>query len=197
VRQVVVGIVVLAVAVLLVVGFVRALPEAMERQKQGRIHRIKALCDEPLHAEPANRKLGMLPVDAPGFEVADWAGRKISLDSLRGRAVLLNFWATWCQTCVVEMPSLERLADAEKRRPITFLAVSVDENWDVVRKFFAGGSKLTVALDVEKKLPTQYGTDKFPETFLIDKDGRVLYYVVSDRDWSTPEMKACMEAIAD
>ena len=182
---------------LLAVAFVIALPDAVDKQRQGRVNRIHALCDETLRPTPVNAALGGFPTDAPDFTLADFAGRNVTLSSLRGRAVLVNFWFTKCEPCVVEVPSFEKLAVAEKKRPFTMLAVSVDEDWPTVRSFFHEGTPLTVLLDADKKVPARYGTDKFPETFVIDKDGKVLYYVVSDRDWSSPAMKACIDAIAD
>jgi thiol-disulfide isomerase/thioredoxin len=193
-RRVVAAIPLLAGA-LLVLAFVRALPAAVERERAGRDNAVRAVCEPALRPEPHSPALGALPADAPDFTLRDYAGREMTLSSLRGRVVLVNFWATWCPTCVVEMPSLEKLAAAEKGRPFSLLAVSVDESWDVVRRFFAGGSALTVLLDKDRGVPARYGTEKFPESFLIDRDGRVRYFVVSDRDWSTPEAIACIDAL--
>ena len=134
---------------------------------------------------------------APDFTLKDWSGKDISLSSLRGRVVLLNFWATWCSTCVVEMPSMERLKNMQAGRDFTLLAVSVDEGWDDIRRFFQKGTKMTVVHDPEKKTPRLYGTEKFPETYIIDKEGNVRFYVVSNRDWDSPGMKACMDALID
>jgi peroxiredoxin len=193
-----------ALALALGVMFLRALPTAVERQKSGRDAAERAVCVAALNPDWQNPALGPLRssgpsaeggVDAPDFKLKDYAGREIQLSSLRGRVVLVNFWATWCQTCVVEMPSLDQLAAAEKGKPFTLLAVSVDENWDVVRNFFAQGTTLTVLLDPDKSVPPKYGTDKFPESFLIDRDGKVRYYVISDRNWASPDVKACIDKL--
>jgi peroxiredoxin len=138
-----------------------------------------------------------LPAPAPDFTLKDYAGREVALSSLRGRVVLVNFWATWCPTCKVEMPSLEMLAAAEKNKPFTLLAVSVDDDWETVRNYFRGGSRMTVLLDKDKTAPKTYGTSQFPETFIVDKDGNVRYFVVSDRDWSSREVRACIDALID
>ena len=186
------------VAILLSVAFARALPALVDREKTGREAAMRGVCELVLRPEEAAPGLGgSLPVPAPDFTLKDWAGREVSLSSLRGRVVLLNFWATWCPTCVVEMPSLERLKAMEAGRDFSLVAVSVDEKWDEVRRFFREGTKMTVLLDEEKKVPARWGTEKFPETFLIDKEGRVRFYVVSDRDWSTPGMKSCIDALID
>jgi len=111
--------------------------------------------------------------------------------------VLVNFWATWCATCVVEMPSMERLVSRMSGKPFRLLAVSVDEGWAPIRKFFAQGSPLEILLDVERTVPKLYGTEKFPESFLIDRDGVLRYYIVSNRDWSTGDVAGCIDALLE
>jgi peroxiredoxin len=183
-------------AVLLLGLFGRALPEAAERARDGYRRSHEAACDA-LQPAPTNAVLGELPRPAPDFTLKDYAGREVSLSSLRGQVVLVNFWATWCKTCVVEMPSMERLVHNMKDKPFRLLAVSVDDDWDAVRKFFARGTQLQVLLDTGRDIPKRYGTDKFPESFLIDREGNVRYYVISDRDWSKPEVGACIDSLLD
>lgn len=199
VKQTLVWLSVALVCGLLVVQFIRALPDAVERQRVGRSAAVRAVCEPALRPEPHNSALGDLSLgtaDAPDFKLRDYAGREVALSSLRGRVVVLNFWATWCPTCVVEMPSLDRLALSEKGKPVSVLAVSVDENWDLVRNFFAQGTAMTVLLDSEKASSTRYGTEKFPETFVIDPDGKIRYYVISDRDWNSPDIRACLDQLS-
>ena len=122
----------------------------------------------------------------------------VSLSSLRGRVVLLNFWATWCNTCVVEMPSLEKLAKRMQGKPFTMLGVSVDENWELMRSFFPEGSAMTVLLDKNKVTAGPFRHRKIPETFIIDPDGMIRYYVISDREiWHSNEVQQCLEALLD
>jgi peroxiredoxin len=186
----------IAIALLMIALFGRALPEAAERARDGFRRTHEAAC-EALQPAAANPVLGELPAPAPDFTAKDYAGREVSLSSLRGQVVLVNFWATWCKTCVVEMPSMERLVQKMNGRPFRLLAVSVDDDWPTVRKFFAGGTKLQVLLDSERNIPKRYGTEKFPESFVVDKDGNVRYYVISDRDWSKPEVAACLDSLMD
>ena len=185
----------------LLVAFVVALPAAVEKERTGRENAVRAVCDPVLQSERAAPALGDLPVAAPEFALSDWNGKKVSLASQRGRVVLVNFWATWCPTCVVEMPSLEALVDSQKGKPFTMLAVSVDQKWDEVKDFFRqgvwafSGTRMTVLLDEERSVPKRYGTEKFPETFIVDKEGRVRFYVISDRNWGTAEMRNCIDAL--
>ena len=83
-------------------------------------------------------------------------------------------------------------------KPFTMLGVSVDENWELVRNFFPEGSAMTVLLDKNKSQPARFGTEKFPETFIIDPDGMIRYYVISDREiWHSNEVQQCLEALLD
>ena len=180
----------------LVALFVRALPDAMARARDGEHAARESACDA-LQPAPMNAALGRLPSPAPDFTLKDYAGREVKLSSLRGQVVLVNFWATWCGTCVVEMPSMERLVENMRGKPFRLLAVSVDDDWAAVRKYFAKGTPLEVLLDSARAVPKRWGTEKFPESFLVDKDGTIRYYIVSNRDWSTPAVSACIDAMLD
>ena len=184
------------VAGIMLVLFVRALPDAMARARDGE-HAGRAAACEALQPTAVNDALGQLPVAAPDFTLKDYAGREVKLSSLRGQVVMVNFWATWCNTCVVEMASMERLVEKERGKNFRLLAVSVDDDWAAVRKFFAKGTPLEVLLDSGRDVPKKWGTEKFPESFLIDKDGTIRYYIVSNRDWSAPTVTACIDALLD
>jgi cytochrome c biogenesis protein CcmG, thiol:disulfide interchange protein DsbE len=127
----------------------------------------------------------------PDFDLADRTGKHWSLGKLRGQPVLVSFWATWCPPCVEEMPSLEALARRLEGKA-TVLAISVDEDWATVDKFFPKGTALTVLLDPSREIPARYGTSKFPETFLVDREGRVRHAFINKRDWSPEEAVACI-----
>jgi peroxiredoxin len=133
--------------------------------------------------------------EAPDFELKDVSGRSISLRSLRGHPVFLNFWATWCPPCTEEMPSMENLAVGLDGTDVRTVAVSVDEDWDVIKRFFSSGTRLGVLLDQSREVPKRYGTDKFPETYFIDARGFVRHYFINKRDWSRPEAIACLESL--
>ncbi|HEY7954370.1 MAG: peroxiredoxin family protein [Polyangia bacterium] len=185
-----------AVGVLLLVLFAMALPAAAARARTGLDRRSDALCGA-LEPTPDNPTLGSFPVAAPDFTLKDYAGRSVTLSQLRGNVVLVNFWATWCKTCVVEMPSMERMVAHMQGKPFRLLAVSIDDDWPTVRKFFEHGTDLDVLLDADKEVPKAYGTSKFPESFIVDKTGTIRYYVVSDRDWTRPAIEACLDSLAD
>jgi cytochrome c biogenesis protein CcmG, thiol:disulfide interchange protein DsbE len=128
------------------------------------------------------------------FEVTDLGGKKFSLRSLRGQPVLVSFFATWCPPCVEEAPSLEILAHRLGDKA-TVVVVSVDEDLDALKKFYAKGSATVVVRDESRKVPASFGTFKFPESFLIDQEGSVRYAFINKRDWSVPEAESCVEGL--
>ena len=158
------------------------------------LSRTRAAACEALRPDPLPAVLKARG-STPGFELTDAAGRKISLQSQLGHPVFLNFWATWCPPCTEEMPSMEALAAGLEGSDVRTMAVSVDEDWDVVKRFFARGTRLGVLLDPTKEVSKSFGTEKFPETFLIDAQGRVRHYFINKRDWSRPEAIACLESL--
>lgn len=183
-----------AIAGLLLVLFVLAVPDAVQRTMMGALRPSQAAC-EVLTPTPTSPVLGTFPVAAPAFALKDFTGRELSLSSLRGTVVLVNFWATWCATCAVEMPSMEKLVTRMRGKPFRLLAISVDDGWPEIRKFFEAGTPLEILLDTPKAVAKQFGTEKFPESFLIDKRGQVRAFIVSDRDWSKPDVEACIESL--
>jgi peroxiredoxin len=132
---------------------------------------------------------------AADFTLTDMQGTSWTLKNLKGKVVLVNFWATWCPPCVEEVPAMEDLAHRLEKTDIRMLAVSVDESWDIVKRFFANGTKMGVLLDLSKNVPKSYGTEKYPESFMIDASGKVRHYFINKRDWSKPEALACLESL--
>ena len=130
----------------------------------------------------------------PKFDLPDLTGKQISLRSLLGKPVLVSFFATWCPPCVEEAPSLEVLASRLGKKA-TVAVVSVDEDLDALKKFYAKGSAATVVRDDSRKVPASFGTSKFPESFLLDANGKVRYAFINKRDWSLPEAVACVEGL--
>ncbi len=115
--------------------------------------------------------------------------RKLSLSQLRGKVVVLNFWATWCPPCIEEMPSLVQMQQRLKDRDITVLAVSVDVDEDAYYKFLKDHKvDLLTVRDPSHKSSDLYGTFKYPETYIIDRSGTLRRKFIGAVDWNTPEI---------
>jgi thiol-disulfide isomerase/thioredoxin len=127
---------------------------------------------------------------APNFTVTDLGGREVKLADLRGKVVVLNFWATWCPPCREEIPSMMRLNQAMAGRPFQMLAVSIDEGGKAAVEgyFKQSGTSLPAFLDTDHSVGKLYGLTGVPETFVIDKKGVILKKIVGPMDWSAPEV---------
>ena len=126
--------------------------------------------------------------NAPDFTVQD-SDRKITLSELRGKVVVLNFWATWCAPCIEELPSLVNLQQKMSNKGITVLAVSVDQDESLYRRFVQDHNvNLLTVRDANQKSNNLYGTFKFPETYIIDRNGVMRRKFIGPVDWATPEV---------
>jgi peroxiredoxin len=125
---------------------------------------------------------------APEFRLPALDGKQVGLADYRGKVVMVHFWATWCPPCVEEIPTLERLYRGLFGKDFALLAVSVDEGGvDAVNSFMQRNRlSLPVLLDPGRSVAGLYGTFKFPETYLIDRNGIVRYKVIGPRDWTVP-----------
>jgi peroxiredoxin len=111
------------------------------------------------------------------------------LDDYQGKVVLLNFWATWCLPCVYEMPSLNATYEGFRDDGFVVLGISVDENAEQYSDFLRdAGVTFPTARDPERSVSMRYGTMKYPESYLISRDGNVLRKYVGPEEWSRPEI---------
>jgi peroxiredoxin len=125
---------------------------------------------------------------APDFSLQD-SSRTVALSGLKGKVVVLNFWATWCPPCVDEMPSLIQLQSQLKDKGVTVLAVSLDVDESAYNKFLKDYKvELLAVRDPNQKSSALYGTFKYPETYIIDRDGKVRRKFVGPVDWNQPEI---------
>jgi peroxiredoxin len=124
---------------------------------------------------------------APDFRLPALDGAEHSLSALRGRVVLLNFWATWCKPCEDEMPAMQRLYGALAGTGFELLAISVDEGDDDVRAFRDRlALRFPILRDPEKQAASAYQTFRFPESWLIGPDGTIVARYVGPREWDAP-----------
>ncbi len=122
----------------------------------------------------------------PNFDF-ELDGRPQELAGLRGQVVVLNFWATWCPPCVAEMPSLERLHQKFKDRGVVVLGISVDHDRPTYDAFLqAHNITFPNYLDPERRISTLYGTFMYPETYITDRQGRLVRKVIGPLEWDDP-----------
>jgi thiol-disulfide isomerase/thioredoxin len=124
---------------------------------------------------------------APRLELTDLTGKTWSLAALRGQVVLLNFWATWCEPCRAEMPSLELLAQKFEQDGLLVLAVNYQEALPAIRRFLeAQPVTLPILLDRTGEAAAAWTPRVFPSTVLIDRSGQPQRTVLGELDWTGP-----------
>ena len=126
--------------------------------------------------------------NAPNFTLKNLDGKEISLNQFRGKHVLINFWATWCGPCKIEMPSLEALYERFKDRNFVLLAISNDMFGANIVKPFVKTHKINfpVLLDQRLKVSNAFGVVSLPTTFMIDPQGKIIGALFGAEDWATP-----------
>jgi cytochrome c biogenesis protein CcmG/thiol:disulfide interchange protein DsbE len=124
---------------------------------------------------------------APDFSITD-SQHTVVLSQLRGKPVLLNFWATWCPPCIEEMPSLVEL-QKKLGDKVTILAVSEDADDAAYKQFIHDhGVDLLTVREGSHKISDVYGTFKYPETYVIDRNGKILRKFIGATDWTSADI---------
>ena len=134
--------------------------------------------------------------ETPALNLPDLAGRQHNIDTYRGQVVLVNFWASWCPPCVLEMPDMQRLATAFKGRPFNLLAVNFKESRTTVWRF----TKMlkvdfTTLLDSTGVTSKAWDVQIYPTSYLIDADGRIQYVAYGSVDWDSEAIIQLIEAL--
>jgi thiol-disulfide isomerase/thioredoxin len=171
---------------LLVFGFAQALVPAAEAQ-------LGAAC-RPLSPTPKSGP-------APALELEDLDGNPVSLEQFRGKFLVVNFWATWCDPCTREWPDLDLLATRLiEREDIVVLAISVDQDIAVIAPFLErmGLGETNVQILRAKAPDAQqlWGSDKIPDTYFVSPEGALEAVFVNVREWGRPKAIRCVEASA-
>jgi len=151
---------------------------------------------------PDRTKLGEFvpssqPFTAPAISLADTNGHSVELSELRGKLVLVNLWATWCEPCLREMPSLERLQSRFGER-IAVLAVSEDRGGNkTVEPFIAklGLKSVKIYIDPKSEVGHAFGVRGLPTSFLIDREGKVFGRVEGAAEWDSPKILGILEPL--
>ncbi len=136
---------------------------------------------------------------APEFRLSSLDGRQVGLSEFRGKVVMVHFWATWCPPCVEELPTLALLNKAMTGKDFVMLAVSVDEGGaGAVADFLRKNSvNVPVLLDPDHATASLYGTFKFPETYIVDKNGIVQQKIIGAVDWRNPSAMQMLNSLVE
>lgn len=146
------------------------------------------------------KKLGFMvqegSVESPGFTTDDAQGNRVDFTSFRGKLVVLNFWATWCPPCRLEMPAMERLYQEFQGKGLEVVAVNFMESAEKVRAF-AEEQKLTypMLLDSQAEIAESYGVMRLPETVLIGREGELIGKTIGYKDWYKDDVRELVAAL--
>jgi cytochrome c biogenesis protein CcmG, thiol:disulfide interchange protein DsbE len=144
-------------------------------------------CDRGSHPE-------QLGTRAPMFALND-GEHAVDLNKLHGQVVVLNFWASWCAPCLEELPSLE---DLQRELPqVQIVAVSTDHDAAAYERFLKQHSvSLLTVRDGDERSNAMYGTVRFPETYVIDKNGMIRRKFIGPQEWTSPEIVSYLKKLA-
>ena len=133
---------------------------------------------------------------AEDFTLPMPGGKSFRLSDHRGKAVLVNFWATWCPPCREEMPAMERLYQSYKDRGLVLVAISLDTDSSLAAPF-VHEKKLTfpIALDPKAEVANKYGVRALPSSFVVDRKGTMTALALGPREWDNAAAKALVEAL--
>ncbi len=146
------------------------------------------------------RNLRLAPVDHPGpaprFSSMTPDGKKMGIDDLKGKLVVLNFWATWCPPCRLEMPSMERLYQEFKGEGLEVVAINFMEKEKAITSFLKeNGFTFPVLLDKKGEIARKYGVHGLPVTYLIARNGNLLARSMGYKDWYKPETRKLISTL--
>ena len=150
---------------------------------------------------PASPHAVEIGESAPDFSLPLFSGAPqgaFNLRDYRGHVVVVNFWATWCPPCVAETPSLEKFAEQVRPLGVAVVGVSVNQSAADIQQF-AAQYHLTfiMARDPLQALSHRYGTYQFPETYILDRKGRLASKIISNTDWTDPRMLEFVRSLAE
>ena len=132
----------------------------------------------------------------PPLALRDLGGRERKLSDYRGKVVVLNFWATWCEPCREEMPSMQRLQDKLAGKPFTIVAVNFGEGPPRIKDFLGKVPvKFTVLLDRDISVANAWKVKVLPTTLVLDPEQRIRYSVVGDLEWDSPPVESAIRKL--
>jgi thiol-disulfide isomerase/thioredoxin len=134
---------------------------------------------------------------APELPIFDRAGKKTDLTKQNDKILIVHFWATWCPPCVEEIPALSRFWDEYRSRDdVALYAISVDKDWKTIDDFLKKNpSAIPLFHDPNASTAKRFGSTQYPETYIVNRKGRVLLRVQGGVNWSDPEVRSRIEQL--
>lgn len=135
---------------------------------------------------------------APDFALQDMDDKQHSLKAYRGKVVLVNFWATWCPPCIREMPSLEKLYQKFRGQPFVLLAINQWEDEERVFEFMGQLATIPtfpILFDPQSKVSDAFGVQGLPSTYILDKQGRIVFRAKGGRDFDHAEIERKIKSL--
>jgi cytochrome c biogenesis protein CcmG, thiol:disulfide interchange protein DsbE len=125
---------------------------------------------------------------APKFSVVTEDGKTITPSNFGGKLLVLNFWASWCEPCIAETPSLNEFSQIFADKGVVVLGVSTDRNEklykDFLRRYRIG---FETSRDPDANISSSYGTFLFPDSYIIDPNGKVIEKIINAQNWLDPQ----------
>ncbi len=132
-----------------------------------------------------------------GFKIVDLQGKQVNFESLKGKVVFLNIWATWCPPCIAEMPNIQKLYEKIGSDKIAFVMLSVDEGgMEKVKKFIAKKKYTFPVYMPASQFPQEFYSTAIPTTFIISPDGKIVAKQEGMADYDTPEVVAFLQKLS-
>ena len=129
----------------------------------------------------------------PSFSIQDVNGKVINLQSLKGKKLFVNLWASWCGPCKREMPSIEKLSQSLDNNKVQFVMISLDDEFDFAKKFISSkGYKLPVYYPVEAP-PALFNVQGIPATFIFNENGELVKRIDGSENYNTAEYKTMLQ----
>ena len=128
------------------------------------------------------------PEPVPLFTLSDQNGNQVSLQSFRGKVVMINFWATWCPPCVKELPTMEALKKTFTDQPFEILAINMGEDKETISRFverMGFDFSFPLLIDADSRVSDLYQVRGLPATMVIDKQGTFIFGGIGERDWNS------------
>jgi cytochrome c biogenesis protein CcmG/thiol:disulfide interchange protein DsbE len=134
---------------------------------------------------------------APDFTLPAIPSGSLDSREYHQQVVVLNFWATWCAPCVEEIPSLEKFAARMRPQEVVVLGVSVDDDREALEEFVKKYRiNYAIGVDPNRALAARFGTFQFPETYILDRHGRLAEKVIGAIDWDDPRLQSFVQELA-